>query len=118
MGYIICANTLCRQRIKDTERFCPKHRGESDKQYNKDVRFNKDNIQYARFYASSAWREVRAIKLSIQPMCEVCLEAGRLTEAKLVHHIVEVRDDYSRRLDIDNLQSICQACHNAHHKKQ
>ncbi|TWK49239.1 hypothetical protein CHCC20347_1522 [Bacillus paralicheniformis] len=33
----------------------------------------------------------------------------------MVHHIVEVKQDWSKRLDLSNLESLCNACHNKVH---
>ena len=62
-------------------------------------------------YSTVRWAKVRAIKLGRQPMCERCLEEGRLTQGEIVHHIVEVSQDKSKALDIDNLQTLCRKCH-------
>ena len=43
-------------------------------------------------------------------MCEECLKAGRLTPAQMVDHIVPINKG-GARLDIENLQSLCNACH-------
>lgn len=33
----------------------------------------------------------------------------------MVHHIVELLDDWDKALDMDNLESLCNPCHNKHH---
>ena len=62
------------------------------------------------FYQSTAWRKLRALKLEQEPMCEECLKAGRLTPAQMVDHIVPINKG-GASLDIENLQSLCNACH-------
>ena len=62
------------------------------------------------FYQSTAWRKLRAIKLDENPMCEECARSGRLTPAQMVDHIVPINKG-GAELDIDNLQSLCNACH-------
>ena len=62
------------------------------------------------FYQSTAWRKLRAIKLSEEPMCEECARAGRLTPAQMVDHIVPINKG-GDALDKNNLQSLCNACH-------
>lgn len=73
--------------------------------------------QSNRFYASKAWRELRLIVLRDQPLCVDCLAKGLTVEAKHVHHIVELRQDWSRALDQTNLTGLCPACHNAKRRK-
>ncbi|MBQ3186727.1 MAG: HNH endonuclease [Alistipes sp.] len=62
------------------------------------------------FYQSTAWRKLRAVKLEQEPMCEECLKVGRLTPAQMVDHIVPINKG-GAGLDMDNLQSLCNACH-------
>lgn len=63
------------------------------------------------FYQSSAWRKLRAVKIEQQPLCEDCLRQGRHTPARVVDHIVPINKG-GDSLDIANLQSLCDACHN------
>ncbi len=62
------------------------------------------------FYSSRTWRRVRAAKLQVNPLCEVCLKRGVLTPATLVDHVTE-RSDGGADYDMDNLQSMCRSCH-------
>ena len=66
------------------------------------------------FYYSTKWRKLRAHKLSIQPLCEICYKNNVTTIATVVDH------DKTRRLwpelemDLDNLVPMC----NKHHNKK
>lgn len=114
----ICAEPTCRERVDIPERYCEEHRGHSDKQYNKHVRTNDFNKKYDDFYHSSQWRKTRKAKLMQHPLCEVCAREGRMTKADMVHHHkYELREPggWENRLSLDNLQSICYACHNGIH---
>lgn len=112
--YKKCKVALCREYVKQPEVYCDKHKGNTANQYNKHVRTNPQNKRYADFYASSPWRRTRLYKLSINPMCEVCERNNVKTIASIVHHKDEIRTaiGWEKRLDIDNLESICQSCHN------
>lgn len=70
-----------------------------------------------KFYASLAWRRLRAAHLAANPLCEPCLAQDKLVEATIVHHVKERLDAPDEAFDSDNLQSICSPCHTAHHKK-
>lgn len=63
-------------------------------------------------YLSSRWRKLRERKLMIEPLCELC---GGVTVATIVHHKREIKAG-GDPFNIDNLQSICQECHNRLHK--
>lgn len=74
------------------------------------------------FYASAAWRRVRAYVLMRDGgMCCECMRqyrAGKQVRpraATLVHHIVPYKDAPDRALDIDNLEALCDKCHNQIH---
>lgn len=60
---------------------------------------------YARGY-DSRWGKIRLIKLNRDPLCEHC---G--SPAVLVHH----SDENPRNNVLDNLVSLCNACHEAVH---
>lgn len=62
------------------------------------------------FYQSTAWRKLRVVKLEREPMCEECARLGKLTPAQMVDHIVPINKG-GVGLDLDNLQSLCNACH-------
>jgi 5-methylcytosine-specific restriction enzyme A len=63
------------------------------------------------FYSSARWQKLRALKRSLDPLCEHCLERGRLTPAQMVHHDIALREDRGQALTLDNLISLCHACH-------
>lgn len=109
-----CKVALCREYVKQPDIYCEQHKGNTANHYNKHVRNNPQNKRYADFYASSAWKRMRQYKLSINPLCEVCQANGDTTIATIVHHKDEIRTQigWKNRLEINNLESICQSCHN------
>ena len=95
-------------------KYCPAHAHLEEKEkreraahYNKTVR----DAEAQAFYESPAWRRLRKLKLAVMPICEICYAQGRITPAVLVDHIVEIKDG-GAPLDMANLQSVCQRCHN------
>jgi 5-methylcytosine-specific restriction enzyme A len=63
------------------------------------------------FYNSREWRMLRNHKIKLNPLCQVCEKEDRITTADEVHHIIAINDDYSKRLLLDNLMSVCYSCH-------
>ena len=69
------------------------------------------------FYSLRAWRGsenkkgVRQLQLEAEPLCRLCKEQRKLTEATEVHHVVKVRHDPGIALDMGNLWSLCKPCH-------
>lgn len=70
------------------------------------------------FYLSAAWEQTRAAYLMSQDyICERCGEP-----AKVVHHKRYITraniNDIGITLNWDNLEALCQDCHNKEHHKQ
>lgn len=59
------------------------------------------------FYLSPEWRRLRAWQLAHEPLCRVCKRTARM-----VDHILQIRHHFHMRLDKENLQSMCNECHN------
>lgn len=55
------------------------------------------------------WRKIRLAKLSAEPLCRRCREAGRVTAAVEVDHI----DGNSRNNADVNLRPLCKPCHSS-----
>lgn len=58
-----------------------------------------------------AWRKVRAVKVSLNPLCELCVREGKVTPAQEVHHVQPVATNPDLRLALENLVSLCAAHH-------
>lgn len=100
------------------ERYCTEHtyeRKEKVKQYNK-----QRDEKHVKFYNSRIWREARQQALVRDRfLCVHCKQEGRLTKAKIVDHIEELKHGgWDKRTDLDNLQSLCVPCHNTKTKKE
>lgn len=75
-------------------------------------------------YNSREWRELREQKLRANPLCELCQQKGIVTAAHQVHHIHPIEDSHSVQemrkwaFMYENLQSVCDQCHNDIHKAE
>lgn len=86
---------------------------EYNKEYNKNIRA-KDR---AKIYNSSKWKKIREIALLRDSfLCQECLRNGIETKATIVHHKIELKEDITLAFDLDNLESICDTCHNREHR--
>lgn len=80
------------------------------------------NRLYKSLINTQAWRALRAKVLSARPLCENCMQYGRITPATEVHHVrpIESVTSYAsmRALayDTSNLLCLCHECHASIHK--
>lgn len=72
------------------------------------------------FYKSKEWQRTREAYLEkCGRWCERCKAKGIYEPAKIVHHKVYLNQgnykDPSVAFNLDNLEALCQACHNDEH---
>jgi 5-methylcytosine-specific restriction endonuclease McrA len=75
------------------------------------------------FYNSTTWRRTRAAFLRSRGyLCERCAAKGDVVPAWIVHHREYLTPDNIKdpgvALDWDNLEAVCQRCHNEEHHGQ
>ncbi len=103
----LCSKPGCTTLTR--ERYCTKHREEYYTRYNRE----RTDKQYTGFYKTDEWRAVRAMALARDGyQCVMCKMKGIKKKADMVHHIIPIKKDWSKRLDLNNLMSLCDACHN------
>lgn len=92
-------------------RYCDAHQKQADREYDKYLRDPESRNRY-----SGAWKKIRAMKLSRDPLCEMCSREGRYTRASLVHHIQPLAEGGSNAFS--NLMSLCDSCHGRLHAER
>ena len=71
------------------------------------------------FYHGVKWKRLRESVLSRDNyLCQDCLASNRLVAAEEVHHIIEVKEDWNKRYEEDNLISLCKSCHRKRHTRK
>lgn len=89
------------------------------KKTNKNI--NK-NVAQKYVYNTKRWTSLRLLKLMNNPLCEVCLNKNIVTPAVEVHHMQPFMEGLTIEqikylgFSYDNLQSICNECHQKIHK--
>jgi len=99
-----CAQPACPALVTHT-RYCTDHADHS-----------RDRDRWRGTAASrgydAAWRKVRALALKRDRyLCLNCIKGDRVTPAEDVHHVAPIRVAPERRLDLNNLMSVCRPCH-------
>ena len=101
--------------------YCEKHKAEAEKRKAETNKFYDKHIrdkQAEMFYKSKAWVAARQQALIRDNyLCQECLKRGRITRADTVHHKIELKEDWSKRLQLGNLVSLCAECHNRIHSR-
>ena len=94
------------------------YRKANTQRYNQEVRHNRYNKEYTAFYNSTQWRKLRQqVLMRDNYLCQHCLAEGVVNDKNLiVHHIVELKRDWNKRLDMENLEAVCRTCHNKIHR--
>lgn len=77
------------------------------------------------FYKSRAWRKARISALMRDNfLCVECVAANakgvrrRPHAAEMVHHVLPIKEYPDLALELSNLQSLCNACHNRLHPEK
>lgn len=110
----------CGRIIDYNQRFCPacakkyeRRQQENNQQYDRTTRDKKA----AGFYHSTAWIKTRQYILRKYKGLDLyaLFILNHIEYADTVHHIIELREDWGRRLDTDNLFPLSSSNHNAIH---
>lgn len=101
----------CKNYARGNEAYCEEHLKQDNKKYNSYLRKYDANERY-----DSRWNRVRNIYIKQHPLCEECFKENKYTKATIVHHKkpIECGGD---KYDIENLESVCDSCHQKIHSK-
>ena len=109
MIYKRCSRCGKRLEVSDTCSCYNRHK--EYKKYRKDTREDK-------FYSSREWIKVRDIAKSKYNGIDIYsyYVLKRVEHGQTIHHIEEIKDNWDRRLDIDNLIYLTESNHQLIHK--
>ena len=97
---------------------CEAKLNKQNKKVYKDYRASRTDIKEQRFYVSKEWLFTRVVVKRIDKgLCLLCLSKGMTSSMDTVHHIEELKDNWSKRLSTGNLISLCDRCHSKVHAK-
>ena len=72
-----------------------------------------------KYYNTPEWKKLRDTYIKEHPLCEDCLNEGKVVPAEDIHHI---RSPFQNGecnkallLDYNNLMALCKQCHNKRH---
>lgn len=110
--------SLCNRNLIDIkEKCCSSCKDKLSKRhsiYKKDRNDSKEQ----KFYSSKEWLKEREIIRNLDNnLCLLCLQHKELNNMDTVHHIEELKENWSKRFEKDNLISLCESCHQNIHRK-
>lgn len=106
----------CGRLIPQTMRLCEDCEAKAGQRY-KDYNEHRRDSKTAAFYVSKEWRQMRGLVLSAYDYIDLYAlnVLHEIRRADTVHHITEITEDWTRRLDAANLIPIASSTHNAIH---
>ena len=103
-----CNHRSCRTLIDYDKSYCSEHEGIQHKRY--DATRDKDTKE---FYSSSRWTKMaKQVKLRDGYLCQECLSHGLYVQGNIADHIIPIKQDWGKRWDMSNTQTLCISCHN------
>lgn len=105
-----CRRAGCAELVFDRKGYCDVHQKEVWKE--KARNDTETNPEIKRFYDSTVWQRTRTAVLRHEPWCRECRRQGRMKLAEMVDHIHPIKLG-GAKLDTNNLQPMCDRCHNA-----
>lgn len=109
-----CKHFGCFKLTDSASGYCEEHKEEAEeKEKERRKRIIKySNDKFNQFYWTKAWKDKREYILCRDNyLCQDCLKNKKITIATEVHHIIKLRLAWSKRLDNNNLISLCHECH-------
>ena len=109
----ICSRCLTKWKMSESNT-CPECKGKRDKERDKNYNKHKRNKESSAIYNSTRWRKLRKRQLSENPLCinfDICHNVATIAD-----HVKELIDG-GEAFDINNLESMCQSCHNTKSSK-
>lgn len=118
-----CKQRGCKNLTRDITGYCLEHihiyeerKAQRNKHYDKRIRYNKDK-KYTKFYHSKEWERLREDILKTYNGIDIYSYyiENKIVIANTVHHIEEIKDNWDKRLDVDNLFPLSDVTHNNIH---
>lgn len=85
---------------------------------------NERNSEISDIYNSKQWKNLRNIYLLEHPLCEKCLEQGKVSATEEIHHIRKISDGRNEAemkeiaYNYGNLMALCKECHHKIHNNK
>lgn len=119
----ICKFSGCNRIISGNKRYCTEHeeyfkllKTEHNQRYDKKIRRIRDK-KYTVFYHSGEWERLRDTVIKKYKGLDLFAYyiENSIVAATIGHHIIELKEDWSKRLTIDNIIPVSDRSHKKLH---
>ena len=108
----LCSFSMCTELVLYGQKHCIKHE-HMDKERHKEYQRHRTDKREQAFYNSKEWKLVRQqVLIRDNRLCQLSLLDNKIVFADMVHHIIPMKEDESKKLDMDNLISLSNGMHN------
>lgn len=117
----MCSFVGCNSLIKYKEKYCEKHahlENEKKKERHKHYDSHRKEDKEWKFYRSKEWLKVRQLILNHFNYIDIYtyFMDEKIIKANTCHHIIEIREDWSKRISLINLFPCSESSHAKIHK--
>jgi len=111
-----CAQVGCPNKALPGKSRCEQHQAEAElRQQAAKREHDKRRGNFRERGYTSQYDKAKAMKQKRDPLCERCLEEGKVKPMQIVHHIKPIKEG-GELLALDNMMSVCRECHKELHK--
>jgi 5-methylcytosine-specific restriction protein A len=109
----VCAEPGCRRTNQRGSRWCDKHQTDNTflRQQRAADQQRRRDLPWKAWYDLALWRGPNGLRITVlarDPVCKVC----NRNPSTIADHIRPHRGNFDLFCSLDNLQGICEACHN------
>ncbi|MFR1304108.1 hypothetical protein [Eubacterium callanderi] len=117
-----CSYTGCRVLLPEDVQYCEKHakvKQQDNRRRNRKYKQQRNDQKEQHFYKSEQWERCRQSAIVFYFGMDIYeyYTTGRIAEGYTAHHIVELKEDWSKALDVNNIIYLTESNHQLIHEK-
>ncbi|WP_303753833.1 HNH endonuclease signature motif containing protein [Enterococcus sp. S86.2] len=115
-----CNQAGCKVLVDFDTPYCDKHKRKQTAAYDQYQNRKATGGKYFAFYHSKQWEKLSKLHKYREPICVECYKEGIIKKVDVADHVIPIRTKagWDRRLDDNNLQSLCHFHHNIKSRKE
>lgn len=113
----VCACPTCNRLVEYGTKYCKEHE-QLDKDKYKEYKLNRTDTKEQSFYTSGKWLSLRQVAIRDCYGIDIFkfYTENIIESVEVCHHIIEVKEDWNKRLDIDNVICLTEESHQKIHQ--